>query len=91
MKQENDDMEKDILEALHKGKLKKSKSAVQEIKIAKEAANLYLRKNSRINIRLSSTDLNLLKRKAAQEGMPYQTLIASVLHKFVAGNLTSKS
>lgn len=91
MKHESDDMEKDILEALDKGKLKKSKNAVQEMKIAKEAANLYLRKDSRINIRLSGTDLTLLKRKAAQEGMPYQTLIASVLHKFVSGSLSSKS
>ena len=91
MKLENDDMKKDVLEALNKGKLKKSKNADQEMKIAREAANLYLRKDSRINIRLSGTDLNLLKRKAAQEGMPYQTLIASVLHKFVSGSLSSKS
>ena len=40
-----------------------------------------------INIRLSSADLNRLKQKAAYEGLPYQTLIASVLHKYAAGHL----
>ena len=82
--------EKEIIEAFEKGKLKRSKNAAQEMKIASEAAANYLKKDKRINIRLSGTDLNLLKRKAVQEGMPYQTLIASVLHKFVSGSLTSR-
>ena len=78
--------EKDVLKALESGKLKRSKNASQEIKYAQQAAASYLRKNNRINIRLSGVDLTLLKRKAVQEGMPYQTLIASVLHKFALGN-----
>ena len=77
--------ERDLIALLEKGKLKRTRNADQEMKIAKKAADQYLKKNSRINIRLSGTDLTLLKRKAAQEGMPYQTLIASVLHKFAAG------
>lgn len=90
MSSKDNEMEKDFLEALNKNQLKKSKQAAQELKTAKAAANRYLKKDNRINIRISGTDLTLLKRKAAQEGMPYQTLIASVLHKFVAGSLMSK-
>ena len=48
---------------------------------------MTLRKNSRINIRLSENDLQAIQTKAIQEGLPYQTLIASVLHKYVTGRL----
>lgn len=49
-----------------------------------EAARRYLRKDARVNIRISTADLDMLKRRAAEEGLPYQTLIASVLHKYVS-------
>jgi predicted DNA binding CopG/RHH family protein len=42
-------------------------------------------RDSRINLRLSSRDLELLKRQAAREGLPYQTYLASVLHKVATG------
>ncbi len=83
--------EKEILEALQKGKLKRSRNAEKEMEAAKEAATSYLKKDARINIRLSGPDLKLIKRKAAEEGIPYQTLIASVLHKFVTGRLSNAS
>lgn len=54
-----------------------------------EAAHEFLQKDKRINIRISSRDLNSLQKKAAKEGMPYQTLISSTLHKFVTGKLKS--
>ncbi len=71
------------------GKLKSSKNAKQEIAIAKKAATNYInaKKNARINIRLSSDDLDKLKSIAVAEGLPYQTLIASVLHKYIASKL----
>ena len=47
-------------------------------------ARRYTRKNARINIRLSTADLEMLKRRAAEEGLPYQSLIASILHKYVS-------
>lgn len=53
-------------------------------KEAMGAAQRYMRKDARINIRLSTTDLELLKRRAAEEGLPYQSLIASILHKYVS-------
>jgi predicted DNA binding CopG/RHH family protein len=46
-----------------------------------------LQKSKRINIRLSEADLNQLKARAAQEGMPYQTLVTSIIHKYVTGRL----
>lgn len=47
-------------------------------------------KDRRINIRLSSAELSDLQTRALQEGMPYQTLIASVLHKYVTGRLVDQ-
>ncbi|MGX6960403.1 MAG: hypothetical protein ACIPMY_04120 [Rickettsia endosymbiont of Pentastiridius leporinus] len=59
----------------------------KEINIAKNAAANFFKKSERINIRLTLYDLNHIKRIAAQEGMPYQTLITSVLHKYASGYL----
>ncbi len=47
-----------------------------------------LKKEKRINIRISNRDLNELKRKAAFDGIPYQTYVSSILHKFISGRLT---
>ncbi len=52
------------------------------------AAERTVRKDKRINIRISARDLEAIQRRALQEGMPYQTLVASVLHKYVSGGLT---
>ena len=54
-----------------------------------EAAHHFFQKDKRINIRISSHDLTGLQKKAAKEGIPYQTLISSTLHKFVTGKLKS--
>ena len=82
-----DEEEQEILEAFEHGKLKSVDNLEEEMAFAKKAAANYFRKEARINIRLSHSDLNLLKRKAAYEGLPYQTLIASILHKYAAGHL----
>lgn len=50
-------------------------------------ARKTLQKDKRINIRISSRDLEKLRKRAVVEGVPYQTLIASTLHKFVTGKL----
>jgi len=78
-----DDYENEILEAYENGKLKPSKSHTNY----QEIASNTLKKNKKINIRISENDLSALQRKAAREGIPYQTLIGSVLHKFVSGFL----
>ena len=53
----------------------------------REAAAATFSKDSRINIRISSKDLLALQKRALGEGLPYQTLIAGVLHKYVEGRL----
>ena len=80
--------EKEILESFERGEWKTVKNLKEEITIAKRAATNFLNKDARINIRLSSSDLARLKRIAANEGLPYQTLISSVLHKYAAGHLS---
>jgi predicted DNA binding CopG/RHH family protein len=80
----------DILRAYEKGQLKSvaSKSELAKYKAAARATGL---KDRRVNIRLSSGDLNDIQVRAMEEGMPYQTLITSVLHKYVTGKLAERS
>jgi predicted DNA binding CopG/RHH family protein len=85
--QKLDEEEQELLEAFERGELKSVDNLVEELAFAKEAAANYFRKDARINIRLSRSDLNRIKQKAAYEGLPYQTLIASLLHKYAAGHL----
>lgn len=54
--------------------------------LAKMAEETF-KKNKRINIRIASRDLAALQRRALEEGLPYQSLISSVLHKYVSGGL----
>ena len=55
-----------------------------------EYATATFKKDKRVNIRISSKDLEALQKRALEEGLPYQTLIASVLHKFVNGRLVDR-
>lgn len=57
----------------------------------KKAAKATFKKDKRVNIRISGLDLELLQEKALIEGLPYQTLMSSVLHKYVNGRLTDKN
>ena len=59
----------------------------KEIKKAKKAAEATLTKSERMNIRISPNDLRRLKIKAMEEGMPYQTLVSSIIHKYLIGRL----
>lgn len=56
-------------------------------KSIQEIAKHSVKKDKRINIRLSGRDLAALQRRALEEGIPYQTLVSSVLHKYVSGGL----
>lgn len=78
-----DGYEKEILEAYENGKLKPAESKTDYLTIARNT----MKKNRKINIRISENDLSALQRRAAREGIPYQTLIGSVLHKFASGFL----
>ena len=85
-----DQEEKEILEAYERGELKTVKDFKQESKLIRQAATVTLRKDRRVNIRIANRDLEGIRAKAAQEGIPYQTLIASILHKFVSGRLMAR-
>ena len=63
----------------------------EDLEQTRESARATATKDQRINIRLSAGDLRDIQVRAMQEGMPYQTLIASVLHKYVTGRLAEKS
>lgn len=77
-----DPEEERILKAFEEGKLKRVKDFEQEKKRFQVIARNTLDKKKNINIRLSEKDLHKLKVKAAEDGIPYQTLVGSVLHRF---------
>ncbi len=79
--------EQDLLDSFEREEWHSVKDVAQQKKVAKAAAEKFLKKDMRINIRISSNDLKHIKEKAAFEGMPYQTLVASVLHKYASGHL----
>lgn len=85
-----DSEEREILEAFEGGKLKRVKNQRRELSRHRKAAAATFAKDSRINIRLSSKDLRALQKRALAEGMPYQTLVSSVLHKFVEGQMVEQ-
>lgn len=78
-----------ILADYESGKLK-SVATKAELAKVKAAARATAIKDRRVNIRLSSGDLSDIQVKALEEGVPYQTLIASVLHKYVTGRLAER-
>jgi predicted DNA binding CopG/RHH family protein len=87
--QKIDAYERDVLRAFEKGKLR-SVATKAELDAFKAAARATAIKDRRVNIRLSSGDLGDIQVKALEEGVPYQTLIASVLHKYVTGRLAER-
>ena len=86
-----DPEEREILSAFEKGKLKRSKRASETQARHQEYAEAMFRKDARINIRLPSKDLRGLQKRALAEGIPYQTLVASILHKYLEGRLKESS
>ena len=79
--------EREILKSYEKGDWKGTKPGKADLQRYAAIARNTLRKSQRMNIRISKADLSGIKGKAAQEGMPYQTLVASIIHKYVSGSL----
>ena len=79
--------EQDILKSVEKGEWKSIDNLQESIKRYSVYAKSALKKDKRINIRISNRDLEIIQRKAIEEGIPYQTLIASLIHKFTTGRL----
>jgi len=78
--------EKDILKDFESNQFKSVLTSKRK-KYIKAVAEETFRKDKRINIRISSRDLESIQRRALEEGIPYQTLVSSILHKYVSGSL----
>jgi predicted DNA binding CopG/RHH family protein len=85
-----DKEEKEILESFERGEWKQVKNLKAEIKKHQAYARKTLKKDKRVNIRISSKDLEEIQALAVENGIPYQTLISSILHKYVHGGLLDK-
>ena len=87
MNKKYDREELELLESIEKGEWKSIKNLEKEKERYKKIASNTLRKDKRINIRISERDLKELQKKALEEGIPYQTLVSSLLHKYINGRL----
>ncbi len=82
-----DKEEKELVESFEKGEWSSVKKKEQKVYV--QAAKESMAKNKRINIRLTSRDYHDIQVKAVEEGIPYQTLISSIIHKYNKGQLKS--
>jgi len=82
-----DRYEREVLGAYEKGALVCVRPTKTQLAAFRDSARATFIKNRRVNIRLSAADLMDIQARAYEEGVPYQTLIASVLHKYVSGRL----
>lgn len=83
--------EKEILDSVEKGEWKRIPNYKKEAERYREAARATLRKDKRVNIRMTERDLVHFQKVAVHEGLPYQTFISSVLHKYISGQLSEKT
>ncbi len=79
--------EREILERFELGELVSSPSAEVEAQVARRAARNTFNKTRRVNLRMTERDFALAHARAREEGMPYQTLLSSVIHKYLSGRL----
>ena len=86
-----DNEELELLESIENDEWQSVKNLDQELKEHKKIAKNTMKKDKRINIRLSSKDLEMIKTTAVELGLPYQTLVSSVLHQYVTGRLVQKA
>ena len=85
-----DEEEKEILESFERDEWEPVPDLEKEVKRHQVYAHNTLKKDKRINIRISSKDLEELQLFAVEDGIPYQTLISSILHRFLSGRLVEK-
>lgn len=82
--------DKDVLDSYERGEWRSVKNRKREVKRLQQYARNTLQKDKRINIRMSSKDLDRVRVIATKQGIPYQTLISSIIHKYVSGYLKEK-
>ena len=90
MKDRLDAEEREILESLERGELVSVPNVEQEIEFARQAARNTFNKTKRVNLRMTERDFNLAHSRAREEGIPYQTLLSSVIHKYLSGRLIER-
>jgi len=82
--------ERALLQSYEKGEWQSIPREKSEARRYEAYARITLQKDRRINIRLSTRDLEGIQRKAIEEGIPYQTLVSSIIHKYVSGRLKER-
>jgi len=85
-----DQEESELLDSIESGEWESIDNVKEEISFHREIAKNTIKKDKRVNLRISSKDLEAIKTFAVEEGLPYQTLMSSVLHKFITGRLVDK-
>ncbi len=88
MKHQLNAEEREILEHFERGELTPASGAQREMETAQLAARNTFNKTRRVNLRVTERDFNLAHARAREEGIPYQTLLSSVIHKYLSGRLT---
>ncbi len=83
-----DQEEKDLMESIERDEWQQVTNLDQEKKRAIAAAKNTLKKDKRINLRLTQKDYKQIQIRAVEEGIPYQTLISSIVHRYLNGSLT---
>ena len=86
----HDSEEKKIIDAYESGGMKLSTPTKKELESIKKAARNTLKKDKRITIRLYDHDYKGIQKKALEMGIPYQTLISGIIHRYVEGDLISR-
>jgi predicted DNA binding CopG/RHH family protein len=86
-----DQEEKDLMESIERDEWQPVRDFDRERKKVVESARNTLKKDKRINLRLSQKDYHQIQIKAVEEGIPYQTLISSIVHKYLNGSLSPRS
>jgi predicted DNA binding CopG/RHH family protein len=84
------DEEKIILEEYERGKIKTRTPSKNELNKIKNIAKNTFKKDKRITIRLYDHDYKGIQKKALEMGIPYQTLLSSMIHRYVEGDLVEK-
>ena len=79
--------ERELLASVDRGEWRAVRGLKGEWKRYARYAAATFRKDRRVNIRISAKDLEAIQKRALEEGLPYQTLISSLLHKYASGRL----
>ena len=83
--------ESDILDRFERGGLRTVADVERELDAARQAARNTFNKTRRVNLRVTERDFNLAHSRAREEGLPYQTLLSSVIHKYLSGRLIERN